>query len=326
MQKDELKQNTNGEGYVFTSYGGEQYLRDVLVALDSIRRFDTFRPAAIYCSREHQAALRKYGFDSRFTHIGDLPEENRSIVGFKHFLHLFMPFERNMYLDSDMLLCRNPDALWHALRPYPYTITGVESADVFFGASKSVGVLTDILLRRRQRTLKNFGLSHLYRVQTGIMYAADLELTRKVGELAYEYLGRMDETHFVSRTKEKNRKLESCEWSLGMAMSKLKMHVIPWLNGHESPQLDYISYLTRHDDDFQEVSCRYYCNPFIYSLRGTPSERVHNFLTGLFAFLPRSRDYMEVTPYFIHFGWGHQKKFWEEYASRKWKEITSASP
>ncbi len=309
------------EGYVFTSYGKVKYLRDVLIALDSIRRYDTERPAAIYCSKEHREELEKLGFDKWFTHIGGLPEENRSIVGFKHFVHLFMPFKRNMYLDSDMLFCRNPDPLWYALRPYPYTITGIESADVFFGASKSVGIVADLFFRRRQRTLRKFGLTHLFRVQTGIMYAADEPTTRRVGELAYDYLGRMDETHFVSRTKEKNRKLESCEWSLGMAMSKLKMHVFPWFSGYESPQLDYISYLTDHDEQFTKLICKYYCNPFIYSLRGIRNPRIHRFVLALFSPFPRSKDHMWVTPYIIHFGWNHEKHHFEKYASARWEKL-----
>lgn len=321
MKKTEAD-NRQDEGYVFTSYGKVKYLRDVLIALDSIRRYDKTRPAAIYCSKEHQEELQKLGFDSWFARIEDLPEENRSIVGFKHFLHLFMPFSRNMYLDSDMIFCRDPNPLWYALRPYPYTITGIESADVFFGASKSVGIFSDIVLGRRQRTLKRFGLTHLFRVQTGVMYAADYEMTRKVGELAYDYLGQMDKTHFVSRTREKDRKLESCEWSLGMAMSKLQQHVYPWFNGFESPQLDYISYLTEHDEYFRKVRCRYYCNPFIYSLRGIQSKRMHRFVMGLFAPFPRSKDFMWVSPFIIHFGWNHEKHHFEKYAGTRWKELT----
>ncbi|MDZ7682577.1 MAG: hypothetical protein U5J63_12920 [Fodinibius sp.] len=37
------------------------------------------------------------------------------------------------------------------------------------------------------------------------------------------------------------RSEESCEWSMAMAMSKLDLPVYPWLQGHTSPQLDYIA-------------------------------------------------------------------------------------
>jgi hypothetical protein len=310
------------EGYVFTSYGKLKYLRDVVVCVESLRRYDPKRPVAIYCSEEHKEQLSNLKLDHWFAIIKILPEEDRSIVGFKHNLHRYMPFDRNMYLDSDMIWCRNPDPLWHVLSPYPYTITGIESADVYFGASKSLNVLSDILLRRRQRTLRRFGLTHLYRVQTGIMYASDPSVTRSVGELASSYLDKMEETHFVSRTREKDRNMESCEWSLGMAMSKLDLFVYPWFNGYESPQLDFISYLTKWNEDFTSVKCKYYCNPFIYSLRGIRNPAIHRLLMGTFGMLPRSRDHFWVTPYVLHFGWNHEKKHWNRYVSDRWSRIT----
>lgn len=319
--EDQSQIKKSDEGYIFTSYGDDKYLKDAIIAADTIRRHDHNRPIALYCTEQHLAALKEWKLEHYFAVTRLLDEEHRSIVGFKHNLHKYMPFSRNMYLDSDMIVCRNPDPLWHQLQPYGYTITGQESADVFFGAPKHVGVALDILLRRRQRTLKRFGLTHLYRVQTGIMYASDPELTKKVDELAASYLDRKELTHFVSRTKEKGRHLESCEWSLGMAMSELKLFVYPWFHGYESPQLDYIHGMTRHDEDFTRVECLYYCNPFVQSLRGINQQAVRKAIMGLFAMMPRSADRMWVTPYILHFGWGHQKPYFREFTAKAWQKI-----
>jgi len=320
MNKQE-QQGKQKEGYIFTSYGKLKYLRDAIVSASTIRRYDTKRPIAIYCSNDHFREINEKGFTGFFDIVDELEENYQSIVGFKHNLQEFMPFERNMYLDSDMIWCRSPDRLWHAFEPYPYTITGQESADVFYGASKNVGVMMDILLRRRQKTLKRFGLSHLYRVQTGIMYAADKEVTEKVNQLAKEYLNQQDQTHFISRTNEAGRMLESCEWSLGMAMTKLELFVYPWFNGMESPQLDYIKGMTKHDKEFTDVYCLYYCNPFMHGLRGIPSTTTRKMIMNLFYFMPRSRDYMWVTPYVLHFGWSHQKEYFNQFAEMQWERL-----
>jgi len=181
--------------------------------------------------------------------------------------------------------------------------------------------MMDILLRRRQKTLKKFGLSHLYRVQTGIMYAADPGITEKVDRLAAGYLSKKDQTHFVSWTNEAGRSLESCEWSLGMAMSELKLFVYPWFNGYESPQLDFIDGLTKYDNDFRNVSCKYYCNPFMHGLRGIQPSKFRNFIKSLFFFLPRSDDHFWCTPYILHFGWSHQKSFFNAFAEREWERF-----
>lgn len=319
--EEQNQTNKSDEGYIFTSYGDEKYLKDALIATDTIRRHDRERPVALFCTEEHLAFLKKLKMEHYFSITGILAEEHRSIVGFKHNLHQYMPFKRNMYLDSDMIWCKNPDPLWHQFQPYGYTITGQESADIFFGAPKHVGVAVDILLRRRQRTLKRFGLSHLYRVQTGIMYASDPELTKQVDKLAASYIDRKEMTHFVSRTKEKGRNLESCEWSLGMAMSELKLFVYPWFHGYESPQLDYIHGMTRHNEDFTEVECLYYCNPFIQSLRGINQQILRKAIMGLFSVLPRSADHMWVTPYVLHFGWGHQKPYFREFTGKAWQGV-----
>lgn len=316
--------NQPAEGYVYTSYGKLKYLRDVFVTVETLRRYDDKRPVALLCSKDHIEETKRLGLDDYFDEISELSPEHQSITGFKHNLHLYMPFDRNMYLDSDMIWCRNPDKLWHDFAPYPYTITGQESADVFYGAPKNFGVMMDILLRRRQKTLKKFGLTHLYRVQTGIMYAANRDVTEKVNELAAEYLSNKDRTHFVSRTNEAGRSLESCEWSLGMAMSKLKLYVYPWFNGYESPQLDFIYGLTRYDKEFREVSCKYYCNPFMHGLRGIQSKKIRKAIRQLFSVLPRSKDHIWCTPYILHFGWSHQKIYFNEFAKSEWKKFQNS--
>jgi len=315
----EAKPTHGSEGYVFSSYGKEKYLKSAFVSASTIRRYDKGRPIALICSSEHAKRIDDWGLNEFFDRIEILHEDHQSIVGFKHNLHFYMPFGYNIYLDSDMIWCRDPDSLWHALKPFGYTITGQESADIYYGAPKNAKVFLDLLLRRRQRTLKKFDLPHLYRVQTGIMYAADKDLTQKVNELASNYLKQKAETHFVSRTTETGRSLESCEWSLGMAMSKLKLFVYPWFHGYESPQLDYIYGMVDHDREFKDVSVQYYCNPFIQGLRGLKTAALRKTMLSIFSLLPRSLDHMWVTPYVLHFGWKHQKKHYFDFADHQWE-------
>ncbi len=314
-------QGKKPDGYIYSSYGAEKYLKDAIISARTLRRYDRNRPLALVCCEKHRELLKSYPFEHPFDHILTLETEHQSIVGFKHNLHHYMPFQRNLYLDSDMIWCRDPDKVWLALRPYPYTITGQESADVFFGAHKNIGILIDILLRRRQRTLKKFGLTYLARVQTGIIYAADPGVTRDVNLLASDLMKRKSETHFVSRKREKGRTLESCEWSLGMAVSRLNLFVYPWFNAQESIQLDFIRPLTIFNDDFTNVACKYYCNPFIHSLRGIKNNPIRKLLFSLFRVLPRSNDHIWVTPYVLHFGWRHQKNWFDEFAAREWHKL-----
>jgi hypothetical protein len=154
------------------------------------------------------------------------------------------------------------------------------------------------------------------------MYAADYEMTKKVCDLAGEMLDRKDETHFRSRKMEQGRTMESCEWSLAMAMSKLNVPVYPWLQGHESPQLDYISELTEHDDDFQYVRCKYYSHDFVFSFRGLKSKWFRSFLYSFFSLFTGMGDYLYVTPYCLHFGWYHQKVPFNTFSELVWKKIT----
>ncbi len=308
------------EGYVLHTYGPERFVRHAVASVTTLRRYDTTRPVALYCPPAHRAVLEHHGLDDHFTLIQPLPEEHRSIVGFKHHLHRFKPWDRSLFVDADVVWCRDPDPLWQQLSAFKFTATGAERADFFFGGPKGAGVVVDYLLDRRRQTLAHFGLNYLPRVQAGMIYAQDDALTREISQRAAEYLNRADETHFRSRLNE-GRSEESCEWSLAMAMSRLDLPIFPWQQGHNSPQLDFIEGMTTHDAEFREVSCRYYTTPFIYTLRGLKTEWVRNTLIRLATRLPGRGDYMEVTPYALHFGWLHHKQPFYDFATRTWTRL-----
>lgn len=309
------------EGYVFHTYGSERYVRHAVASAITLRRHDTERPLALYAPPSHRTLLERYALDDLFTHIENLPPDHRSIVGFKHHLHQFKPFDRALFVDADMIWCRNPDPLWQQLQAFPFTATGLERADFFFGGPKGIGVVLDFLLQRRRRTLRRFDLTYLPRVQAGMIYAQDEACTRTVAETAASFLDQSDETHFRSRLHE-GRTEESCEWSLAMAMSRLDLPIFPWLQGHNSPQLDFIEGMTEHDPDFQNVSCRYYTTPFIYNLRGLPTAWVRDALIWLTTRIPGRDDYMDVTPFALHFGWLHHKQPFYDFADRMWARLT----
>ena len=309
------------EGYVYVSYGHPKYLKHVIASVISLRRYDTKRPVAIACTEKHQSLLEKHNLTHMFDVVHRLPEEHASIVGFKHNFYHYLFFESNIFLDSDIIWCKDPESLWQALKPFGFTVTGNLVADNFFGAPKSIGVLKDILLGRRKRTLKRFGLTYLSRAQTGIMYASDYALTKKVCKLAGDMLRRKGETHFQSRKKEKGRTEESCEWSLAMAMAKLDIPVYSWFQGHTSPQLDYIHLLTDHDNDFEYVKCKYFANSFVYSFRGLKSDLLKKLLINIFSLIPGKGDYLLVTPYCLHFGWYHEKQPFFEFSDRMWDNL-----
>ncbi|NBC28195.1 MAG: hypothetical protein GVY08_15130 [Bacteroidetes bacterium] len=313
------------EGYVYNSYGDVKYLKHAIASVTSLRRYDTIRPVAIFCSPDHADILKNPEFSSTFDHVFLLPEKNRSITGFKHSVCDFMPFERNLYLDGDIVACRNPNRLWKMFSAFGFTITGNHSADNFFGGPKGPGIVKDILFGRRKRTLKRFGLTYLPRIQSGVMYAADHSETESVCKKAAEILTDKAATHFRSRTEEHGRSEESCEWSLAMAMAILEKQVYPWFNCYESAQLDFIENFTDYDRDFTSVSCLYYTNKFIYNFRGIPTGWIQKSLINLFSLFPGRRDYLYVTPYFLHFGWYHQKKPFYTFAERIWNELRQNS-
>jgi hypothetical protein len=137
-------------------------------------------------------------------------------------------------------------------------------------------------------------------------------------------LDRKNETHFRSRKMEQGRSEESCEWSLAMAMSKLNIPVYPWLQGHNSAQLDYISDLTDHDDEFEYVSCKYYCDDFVYSLRGLKSSNFRRLIQKFMSLFPGKGDFLITTPYCLHFGWLHEKTPFYSFAETNWKQLTTS--
>lgn len=323
MLKSVQKKRLASEGYVYTTYGHPRYLKHAIASVVSLRRYDSDRPVALACEEKHKKILEEKGISGLFDYIHVLPSERASIVGFKHHLHEFMFFEKNIFLDSDIIWCKDPDSLWKSFEPYAFTITGTQVSDNFFGGPKNIGIIADIFFRRRQRTLKHFGLSYLSRVQTGMIYAQDFNLTKKVCNLAQKMLNRKDETHFRSRTLEPGRSEESCEWSMAMAMSKLDVPVYPWLQGHMSPQLDYIQDYTSHDPDFEYVVCKYYCDQFVYNFRGLKNKWIRKFLTKLFSLIPGKGDYLKTTPYCLHFGWYHQKQPFFEFAEKTWHNLTN---
>ncbi|MDR8391133.1 glycosyltransferase family 2 protein [Aliifodinibius sp. S!AR15-10] len=311
------------EGYVYATYGHPKYLKHAIASVVSLRRYDQERPVALVCAEKHKQILEEHGLTDIFDVIHILESDRASIVGFKHNIHEYLFFEKNLFLDSDMIWCKNPDPLWQSFKPYTFTVTGTQVSDNFFGGPKNIGVIKDILLRRRKRTLKHFGLTYLSRVQTGMIYAQDFGMTKKVCELAQKMLDRKNETHFRSRTLEQGRSEESCEWSIAMAMSKLNLPIFPWLQGHTSPQLDYIEDYTSHDPDFEYVVCTYYCDQFVYNLRGIQSKWLRSLLTKMVSLIPGKGDYLKATPYLLHFGWYHQKQPFFEFAEKTWHLLTS---
>ncbi len=304
------------------SYGPERYLRHAVASVVTLRRHDERRPVALYCSEQHARHLRQHGLDALFAVVEVLPEAHRSITGFKHHLHCFRPFERSLFVDADMVWCRDPDPLWTQLSVYPFTATGTERADFWFGGPKGLGIIPEVLLDRRRRTLRRFGLTHLPRVQAGMIYTADAGLTQATCTLARQLLDRREETHFRSRLDEEGRSEETCEWSLAMAMSRMKLPVFPWRQGYDSPQLDFIEELTDYDLDFCRVTCRYYCDPLVHSLRGLPSSTARAWLTHVLTRLPGRGDHLEVTPFALHFGWLHHKQPFHDFSLRTWDRLT----
>ena len=313
------------EGYVLHAYGPERYLHHAVASATALRRHDTRRPIALYCPDEHADRLRHHDLDGLFERVEPLPEAHRSIVGFKHHLDRFMPYARTLFVDSDIVWCRSPDAFWRALAPYPFTSTGDAEADIWFGAAKDATVLADLVLRRRARTLRRLGLARLPRVLTAIVFAQDRETTEAVCASARGFLARRDETHFKSRLDEKGRTLESCEWSLALAMSALGLDVFRWFRGAESPLLDYYPRPVTHDADFEHVSYRVWHDRLVYSVQGLPDARLQRALTAALTKLPGRGGFVDTTPVALHFGTLPFKAPFYAFASRVWAEATGAS-
>jgi len=312
------------EGYILHTYGDERHLRSAVASAHTIRRYDPERPIALYTDENQRDRLLETGLDHIFSPLVVIPEANRSIVGFKHHLYEFHPFSRNLFVDSDMVWCRNPDALWKSLSGYEFTATGQESADFFFGGPKDIRVITAYLSNRRSRTLRRFGVTYLPRVQAGMIYSGDFETCRKVCEEAQILLDRKDETHFQSRLSE-GRSEESCEWSLALAMARMNLPIYPWRQAQHTPQLDYISGFVHHDSDFREVSCRYFNDPRLGRLREFPYPLLRDISIRLYSLIPGRADQMWITPFALHFGWLKYKPIFQAFADRLWTETVSAA-
>jgi hypothetical protein len=311
------------QGYVYNTFGDEQYLRYAVASVQTLRRYDRERPVALICDQKHHETLENSALLSHFTEVLILPDDQASITGFKHHLFQFMPFEQNLFLDSDIVWCKNPDPLWEAFTPYKFTITGNQIADQFFGGPKGLGIIADFVFRRRNRTLKRFGLTYLNRVQSGMIYATDSGLTREICDLANEILDSRDQTHFRSRIEEKGREHETCEWSLAMAMAKKKLPVYPWLNGHQSLQLDFLEDYTTYDEEFEKVECLLYSDRFVYDLKAIRLKWFRKLFISFMSLLPGKGDYLYTTPFCLHFGWYHEKEPFRKFSNRIWEKLKS---
>jgi hypothetical protein len=307
------------EGYVLHTYGDERHLRNAVASALTIRRYDTRRPIALYTDEAQKARLTELRLDALFSLVEILPEAHRSIVGFKHHLHKFHPFERNLYVDSDMVWCRDPDPLWMHLSGYLFTATGTASADFYFGGPKDLRIFAAYFSNRRKRTLKRFGVTYLPRVQAGLVYSSDLATCTEACEEAQVMLERRRETHFQSRLTE-GRNEESCEWSLALAFSKLDLPIYPWRQAQNTPQLDYISDFVTHDDDFLNVSCHYFSDPKVSRLREFPHAIPRDFGIWLSQWIPGRGDNMWITPFTLHFGWMKYKHIFWAFADRLFDE------
>ena len=47
------------EGYVYHSWGEKKYLKHVLASITTLRRYDTRRPVALFCTENHRTILEK---------------------------------------------------------------------------------------------------------------------------------------------------------------------------------------------------------------------------------------------------------------------------
>ncbi|HKI46297.1 MAG TPA: hypothetical protein VKA08_13290 [Balneolales bacterium] len=316
-------QNRSTEGYVYNSYGKIDYLKHVLASVYSLRRHDQKRQIALFCDQHHESILREHNLLSWFDVVEPLGPAHRSIIGFKHNVEKYMPFGANLFLDSDIIWCKNPDELWKSFSTYSFTITGHLKSDIFFGSHKDFRVLSDVLLNRRRKTLKRFGLTYLSRVQSGMIYAGNFDTAKSVCELANMYMQSKDDTHFRSRILPDGSTEESDEWGFAMAMSRLSLPVIPWYQGSRSPQLDFIRSYVRFDPEFRDVHYLYYNSQLMNDLRGIKSDKIRNFISRSMHLFPGMNDHTWVTPFSLHFGWKHEKVPFESFAQKVWRRITA---
>ena len=308
------------EGYVLHTYGSERHLQRAVASAATLRRYDIHRPIALYCPRRHRQLLERHRLEELFHVIEPLPSEHRSTTGFKHHLYAFKPFQRSLYVDANVAWCRDPEPLWTRLRTYDFTALGLDRAGALFAARRGLQGFGDLLINRRDRTLRYFGLSHLPEVDTGLVYAADDALTEQVCEAAAHFLSRQGETHFRSYYGDGNPG-EACAWSLAMAFSRLEIAILPKFDAYNSPQLNFEKGTTDFDPRFDHVRCRYYSSRMRRAARGAGSTPLRNALDFLASKLPGGSDYLEVTPYTLHFGGMDRRSPFDEFTARVWSAL-----
>lgn len=106
-----------------------------------------------------------------------------------------------------------------------------------------------------------------------------------------------------------------------MALSMLRLPIFSWFQGYDSPQLDFIEGLTDYELAFRQVVCKLYCDRFVYSLRSLASQRLRNTLLAVFSSIPGKGDFMEVTPFIIHFGSPRYKEVFTNFADWVWRDL-----
>ncbi|HLR26562.1 MAG TPA: hypothetical protein VK112_11900, partial [Fodinibius sp.] len=69
------------------------------------------------------------------------------------------------------------------------------------------------------------------------------------------------------------------------------------------------------------VECTYYSDQFVYNFRGLKTPWIRKALIKLFSLIPGKGDYLQTTPYCLHFGWYHQKQPFFEFSERTWHTL-----
>ena len=120
MLQSVLSLNKQNEGYVYVSYGHPKYLKHAIASVSTLRRHDKSRPIALACSAKHKEILEQIELSYLFDVIHQLPEEHASIVGFKHNIHHYLFYKKNIFLDSDIVWCKDPQNLWNNFSSFDF--------------------------------------------------------------------------------------------------------------------------------------------------------------------------------------------------------------
>ena len=111
-----------------------------------------------------------------------------------------------------------------------------------------------------------------------------------------------------------------------MAMSTMRIPIFPWFQGYDSPQLDFVEGLTDFEPAFRQVVCKLYCDRVVYSLRSLASRPLRDALLTVFTSIPGKGDFMEVTPFMIHFGSLRYKQTFMDFAAWVWNDLVHRNP